>query len=324
MNKVSIIIPIYNVEKYLEECIESVLHQTYKNIEIILVNDGSPDNSDALCKKYEKKYNNIKYIYQDNQGVSVARNNGLKNATGDFVYFLDADDTINDIFIESCMEIANLNGSDIVYIETETGRKGTVNQNLYALTIWEIFIRKSFLDRYPDVIFPINIKNFEDTIYVHKLFCLTNSINKCISAKHFYRKREGQVSSKITTNKSLVIDLLPIWLDILENFYNKYDLWKTHKTYISLLIEEICLNYWNIKNLSIEEKKFFFNTIHDFINKHSIKFEKFYLSKIHNFVLKKYFECNNWQTFEKYRNLMIYLKIAKLILLKIRRDQNEK
>jgi len=93
--KVSVIIPIYNVEDYLEESIQSVISQTigFENIELILVNDGSPDNSGAICEKYEKLYpDNVVYINQKNAGVSAARNNGLKAARGEFINFLDADD----------------------------------------------------------------------------------------------------------------------------------------------------------------------------------------------------------------------------------------
>ena len=90
----SVIIPIYNCEEYLEECVDSVLGQTIgsEKIEIILVNDGSTDNSAEICKEYEKKYNNILYIEQKNQGVSAARNNGLKHASGELINFIDSDD----------------------------------------------------------------------------------------------------------------------------------------------------------------------------------------------------------------------------------------
>lgn len=89
---ISIIVPIYNCEKYLSQCIESLIFQTYKDIEIILVNDGSPDLSANICKDYAKKDLRIKYIEQVNQGVSVARNTGIENATGDFIMFVDSDD----------------------------------------------------------------------------------------------------------------------------------------------------------------------------------------------------------------------------------------
>lgn len=96
--KLSVIIPIYNVEKYLEETIESVIHQTigFNNIQLILVNDGSPDNSEEICLKYKEKYpDNVVYIKQKNAGVSAARNNGIKVATGEYIHFLDSDDKIS-------------------------------------------------------------------------------------------------------------------------------------------------------------------------------------------------------------------------------------
>lgn len=90
--KISVIIPIYNSEKYLKETIESILNQTYKNLEIILINDGSKDDSLEIIKEYKTKDERIKIIDQKNAGVSAARNIGIKNATGDFIAFNDADD----------------------------------------------------------------------------------------------------------------------------------------------------------------------------------------------------------------------------------------
>ncbi|QCJ45309.1 glycosyltransferase family 2 protein [Bacillus sp. S3] len=90
--KVSVIVPLYNGEKYIEETILSIINQTYKNIEIIVIDDGSSDQSAVITKNLMKQYSNIKYIYQNNQGVSVARNKGMKEASGEFVTFLDSDD----------------------------------------------------------------------------------------------------------------------------------------------------------------------------------------------------------------------------------------
>lgn len=92
--KVSIIIPVYRTEAYLKECVESALGQDYKNLEIILVDDGSPDRCPDLCDWYAKEYNQIKVIHQENQGLGAARNKGLKEAEGDFVLFLDSDDIL--------------------------------------------------------------------------------------------------------------------------------------------------------------------------------------------------------------------------------------
>ena len=88
----SIIVPIYNVERYLEQCIESVLAQDYQNYELILVDDGSPDNSIDICAKYAKQYSNIVFIHKINGGVSDARNAGIQIARGEYLMFLDSDD----------------------------------------------------------------------------------------------------------------------------------------------------------------------------------------------------------------------------------------
>ncbi|KMK51136.1 hypothetical protein RO21_07990 [[Actinobacillus] muris] len=91
---ISVIVPIYNVEKYLQKCIESIIEQSYTNLEIILVNDGSKDSSPQICDKYAKKDSRIKVIHKENGGLSDARNKGLEVATGDFISFIDSDDFI--------------------------------------------------------------------------------------------------------------------------------------------------------------------------------------------------------------------------------------
>ena len=114
---VSVIIPVYNVEKYLEECIDSVLAQTYQNIEIILVDDGSTDSSGLICDRYAEKNTNISVIHQKNSGLSAARNSGLNKANGDYIYFLDSDDYISADAIEKLFSIAENDKSDIVFFD---------------------------------------------------------------------------------------------------------------------------------------------------------------------------------------------------------------
>jgi len=104
MPKVSVIIPVYNAEKYLHKCVDSVLNQTLDDIEIILVDDGSTDNSPAICDDYERKYNNIKVFHKENGGVSSARNVGLDNATGEYVGFVDSDDYIAPVMYEKLFQ----------------------------------------------------------------------------------------------------------------------------------------------------------------------------------------------------------------------------
>lgn len=117
--KVSIVIPVYNVEKYIEECLESAINQTLNDIEIIVVNDGSTDNSLEKVKPYEKKYNNVRIINQTNKGLSGARNTGLRNATGEYIYFLDSDDYISLESMEYCYKKCKENDLDVLTFDAK-------------------------------------------------------------------------------------------------------------------------------------------------------------------------------------------------------------
>lgn len=111
---ISIIVPTYNVEKYIRTCIESILAQTYRNIEVIIVNDGSTDQSLAVISDLICSHHNVKVINQKNQGLSVARNTGIDVATGKYIAFVDADDKIMPGFVSSLYQIADKTGADIV------------------------------------------------------------------------------------------------------------------------------------------------------------------------------------------------------------------
>ena len=114
MHKISVIIPIYKVEDYLDECVQSVIHQTYKNLEIILVDDGSPDKCPQMCDNYAKQDNRIIVIHKRNGGLSDARNAGLKQASGDFGCFVDSDDFIDVTMCEKLLEYQQESNADIV------------------------------------------------------------------------------------------------------------------------------------------------------------------------------------------------------------------
>lgn len=110
--KISVIIPVYNVSEYLPTCLDSVINQTYKNLEIICVNDGSPDNSAEILFEYAKKDSRIKIITQENQGLSGARNTGLEQISGDYIYFLDSDDYIHPQMLERLYIAAEKENAD--------------------------------------------------------------------------------------------------------------------------------------------------------------------------------------------------------------------
>ena len=118
--KISIIVPVYNGEDYLEKCVDSIVDQTEKNIEIILVDNGSEDRSPKICDAYAEKDNRIKVIHQPNNGVSFARNSGIEVAKGDFIGFVDADDWIDSEMFERLIALAEQNTADVVMCDATT------------------------------------------------------------------------------------------------------------------------------------------------------------------------------------------------------------
>ena len=112
--KVSIVLPIYNVEKYLNRCIKSILNQTYSDLEVILVDDGSPDGCPRLCDEWSKKDKRIKVVHKKNAGLGMARNTGIDTATGDFICFFDSDDFIDPHTIQEAIEVVAKTRAEIV------------------------------------------------------------------------------------------------------------------------------------------------------------------------------------------------------------------
>ena len=115
--KVSVIIPVYNVEKYLHQCLDSIINQTFKNIEIICVDDGSTDSSAKILEEYAQKYSFIKVIHQQNLYAGVARNNGMKIASGEYVFFLDGDDFCAPDLLSLAVNKGDSLGADIVVFD---------------------------------------------------------------------------------------------------------------------------------------------------------------------------------------------------------------
>ncbi|MBA6153570.1 glycosyltransferase family 2 protein [Gelidibacter maritimus] len=137
---ISIIIPIYNVEKYLNECIDSVINQTYKNLEIILINDGSPDKCGPICDQYKLKDDRIIVIHQKNKGLSGARNSGLEVASGDYIGFVDSDDWIGEKMYEVMLNL--LLKYDLDIIECEANQ--TNHEIDYKTGSYDVAIENSF------------------------------------------------------------------------------------------------------------------------------------------------------------------------------------
>lgn len=124
--KVSIVVPVYKVENYLAECVDSLLRQTYRDIEVILVDDGSPDHCGTMCDAYKAKDNRVKVLHQKNQGLSVARNSGLQEVTGEYVAFVDSDDVVSEEYVAYLLRIATENDAPMAACQIADFRDGTV------------------------------------------------------------------------------------------------------------------------------------------------------------------------------------------------------
>ncbi|MGN5653221.1 glycosyltransferase family 2 protein [Bacillus sp. Brlt_9] len=189
---VSVIVPLYNAEKYIEETMESILNQTYKNIEIVIVDDGSKDRSSSIVKNLKKKYpEQIKYILQENQGVSVARNTGIENASGEYISFLDSDDLWHPTKIEkqiTSMQKNNMNACYCGYMNfyEETGErventtnfvkgnmtKAFLTHQVFAQTSTWIFKKSIVMDH--NIRFTPGCSWGEDLEFLFKLMSVTN------------------------------------------------------------------------------------------------------------------------------------------------------
>lgn len=154
--KVSVIVPVYNAEKYLKRCVDSLLAQTYSNIEIVLINDGSKDNSDLICKSYEESYpDKIVFVNQNNSGAASARNNGMKNATGDYIGFVDADDYVKEDMFEALLSTAVDNDCDMVncghFEVAEDGKVLRECTDTHGFTPNELVPRDDLLNRLKEI-----------------------------------------------------------------------------------------------------------------------------------------------------------------------------
>lgn len=239
--KISIIIPVYNAEKYIKKCLDSVINQTYTNLEIILVDDGSQDNGGKICDEYSQKDKRIKILHKTNQGVSEARNSGINMVTGEYFYLLDADDFIDLDTINIFQKRAKETHSDILIGKlTKVDENGIIvergisfdkcriemNDLVKSKEKFKFFFGKSYgacagnkLYRFKFVE-SLNIK-FEKDIYFGEdlLFNLKLYINapriELINEQTYYYLR-----NRLSITYSYKKDLSDRYLDLVTNFYN--------------------------------------------------------------------------------------------------------
>lgn len=231
---VSIIIPVYNVEEYLKQCIDSAINQTYKNLEIWLVDDGSKDSGGKICDEYRELDSRIRVIHKENGGLSSARNAALDLMKGEYVYFLDSDDFISLDLIETYINLAEKYNVDVVmgtsyefygnidtnghinpnihpekFSKTEALKLMLLDEKLYHSAAGPLF--KS--DLYTDIRFPIGML-YEDYATTYYVILKCQSVLYIDDNRYYYRMRPGSIMNSKVTERDMVI------LDIADNVSN--------------------------------------------------------------------------------------------------------
>ena len=263
---ISIIVPIYNVDKYLEECIESLKNQTYKNLEIILINDGSADNSEQICREEAKQDNRIVFINKKNGGAASAKNKGLKVAKGDYITFVDSDDFIEPDMIEYMVNTIKKYNSDIIqcsfinlYKNTEKFKQDKiVEQRISSKDFLELFLTKWDSSLFWNKLFKRDVienvffkegRCIDDEFFTYK--CVINSksivtINKIV---YNYRMRKSGVMKSESSQKQILKDRV-------DYLYERYDLVRTlYKDLYKDFLEHLLTYYLIIsKDYYVDEK----------------------------------------------------------------------
>lgn len=237
-DKVSVIVPIYNRENFLDKCLNTIINQTYKNLEIILVDDGSEDNSLEICKKYEQIDKRVKVIHKINGGLSSARNAGIEASTGDWISFIDSDDSINLNFYYVLLEVAYNEECDIVQCEmqsvheqrtdaelleykTEIFGKQEALQIFYngKYTVFKSSCNKIFRkELFKQIRYPVG-KIFEDRWIANEIYYAANRIAYITSQMYYYTINESGIMHSKATKKNY--DTCLLYLEHYKFFIDK-------------------------------------------------------------------------------------------------------
>ena len=236
MPKVSVIVPFYNVEKYIEKCLETLVNQTLDDIEIILVNDGSKDKTVDIVKKYKEMYSNkIVYLEKENGGLSDARNYAIPYARGEYIAFLDSDDYVETNMYKEMYEIAQKENSDMVecnfiweYPNKTRIDIGTTYNNKHEMiekirvVAWNKLIKREILEK-SKVQFPKGYR-YEDVEFTYKLIPFLEKVSVCKTPMVHYVQREGSISNVQNKRNAEIFDVMEHVMDYYKenNLYEEY------------------------------------------------------------------------------------------------------
>ncbi len=235
---ISVIVPVYNVEEYLRKCLDSIISQTYINLEIILVDDGSPDNCPVICDEYAAKDSRIKVIHKENGGLSDARNAGTKIASGEYITYIDSDDYVDEQFIEFLSNGLNVDTCgktvDIVVENSYDNSETTEMENKYSVlspsdalaqmlcektfgvSAWAKLYSRRIAVKYP---FPKG-KIYEDFATTYKMFGDSECIVHCSAIHYHYVIRNGSIcNSEWNDGVYYITEAAEDMLDYIDEFY---------------------------------------------------------------------------------------------------------
>lgn len=312
MVKVSIIVPFYNVEKYIEKCLTSLVNQTLEEIEIILVNDGSKDNSIKVAKDFEQKYPaKIRYYEKPNGGLGDARNFGIKFAKGEYIAFLDSDDYVEPTMYEEMYEMAIKEKSDMVecdfWWEYPNKKKEDIgveykNQNDMLLkarvVAWNKLIKKEIYEKHPEARFAVGLR-YEDVEGFYKILPYINKVSFVRKPFIHYVQRNNSISN--TQNKKNV-EMFKV-LDNVLNYYKEKNIYEKFEKELEYTYTRYLLCS-SLKRISkIQEKQVRKDLLEKTWNELNTKFPDWKKNKIlnSNWSLKNmYIKSVNKMTFKFY------------------------
>jgi glycosyltransferase involved in cell wall biosynthesis len=242
--KLSLIIPVYNIEEYLPTCIDSILNQVYDDYELILINDGSQDQSGSICDDYALQHNKIKVFHQKNKGVSVARNFGIENAVGEWICFVDGDDVLQPNSVAAIMKEAENHQYEMMIARSFKNKDGVIKSENYKFdesflattfdgyslmteksykrgSVCGCFFKPNFLKK-NKLKFPIGLKIGEDSLFISLVYLYAQQISFVDQAFYLINEREGSASRswtfekvyKMTDNIKYICDYLEVHTEL--------------------------------------------------------------------------------------------------------------
>ncbi len=230
---VSIIIPVYNLEKYIAKCLKSVVTQTYKNLEIICIDDGSTDGSARIIKEFSERDTRIKYVYQNNKGLSATRNEGMQMSTGEYILFIDPDDFMHAEAVERFIQAAYGRNADLVCSELKyvynneiSANSKIFNRNCYDISVEDMFYKYKCgymvngnlfkRDLIIDKQFMKSIKNGEDSVFMLQVILCSPKTVFVDDVCYYYFVRDDSLSRNIKYNIGMadLVDAASLCYDI--------------------------------------------------------------------------------------------------------------